>query len=256
MAGNVGGPSCRAVAGARHRTCRKRPCGPSGAAIAGARHRARPKRPCGWSGAGIAGARQRARPNGYGRLRRVQTFSSRRATSGRLSDAAKLSEPAAKTFAPAGVSVGQSRAREGPGRDSRARHLVPRLVPAVIRAHVLDAHERRLGPSQFPPERPANETLALPRHAPVEVVRCEEGEIAPRVPEALDRVVRVPRDVLLVAGEDEEVVAAREFCTAEALDVVVRQEVDALPGPVQPGDELEIPVVEPEWDAEVEERTL
>ena len=40
----------------------------------------------------------------YGTLRRAQTFARRRSTSGLPSEAPKLSAPAAKTFAPAGVS--------------------------------------------------------------------------------------------------------------------------------------------------------
>jgi len=41
---------------------------------------------------------------GYGTLSRVHMFESNRSTSGRPSDAPKLREPAANTFAPAGVS--------------------------------------------------------------------------------------------------------------------------------------------------------
>ena len=59
-----------------------------------------------------------------------------------------------------------------------------------------------------------------------------------------------------MAGKDEQVVAAGELGAAQALEVVVRQEVDALPGPVEPGDELEVPVAEPERNAEIEEGTL
>ena len=44
------------------------------------------------------------RRNGYGTLSRAHTFSSSRATSGRPSEAAKFSAPAAKTFAPDDVS--------------------------------------------------------------------------------------------------------------------------------------------------------
>jgi hypothetical protein len=60
-----------------------------------------------------------------------------------------------------------------------------------------------------------------------------------------------------MAGKDDEVVRVRQLVAGrEGLEVVVGQEVHVLPGAVQPGDEVEIPVAEAERDAEVEERPL
>src|SRR5256886_11021854 len=74
---------------------------------------------------------------------------------------------------------------------------------------------------------------------------------------AADDVVRMTRYVLLVPGEHDQVVPARELvAAANGVEVVVGEEVDAFPGSVQPGDEVEIPVVEAEGNSEVEEWTL
>src|SRR5207302_4737647 len=52
----------------------------------------------------VPGTRRVPQGHVYGTLRRAHTLASRRSTSGCSSDAPKLSEPAAKTFAPEGVS--------------------------------------------------------------------------------------------------------------------------------------------------------
>ena len=79
--------------------------------------------------------------------------------------------------------------------------------------------------------------------------------LPPSVPVALDDVVLVLGHVLGMAREDDEVVRLGQLVAARVrLEVVVGQEVDVLPGPVQPRDKIEIPVAEPVRDAEVEER--
>src|SRR5262245_1485166 len=63
------------------------------------------------------------------------------------------------------------------------------------------------------------------------------------------------RHVLRVTRvHDEDVSSSEHVAVAECRHVVGGEEVDPLPGPVQPGDEVEIPVAEPKRDAEVEER--
>jgi hypothetical protein len=71
----------------------------------------------------------------------------------------------------------------------------------------------------------------------------------------LDHVVLVWRDVFLVSGEDDKVVARRQrLPVTDGTQIVVREEVHRPARPVEPRDELQIPVVEAEWHAEVEER--
>src|SRR5207253_735491 len=145
-------------------------------------------------------------------------------------------------------TVKRPRRRRGTRDDERA------LLLAVIRAHVLDTDDRRLRASQLPPQAAPNERRPAPRHAPVQIVRSQKRQVAADVPVAADDVVRMTRYVLLVPGEHDQVVPARELvAAANGVEVVVGEEVDALPGPVQPGDEVEIPVVEAEGNSEVEE---
>ena len=150
-------------------------------------------------------------------------------------------------------------AEAGPGKRPRRRRRGPHDVRAlprpVVAGRVLHADERRLRPSELPPELHSRQPLSVATHLPEEVVRREEEEIAAQVAIALDDVVRVRRDVLGVAREDDEVVRrCQPIAARERRDVVVREEVDLLPGPVQPGDEVEVPVPEPVRDAEVEKR--
>ena len=84
----------------------------------------------------------------------------------------------------------------------------------MIRSDVLNSHDARLGPPELPPQTAPHELLADAVDAPVEVVRGEKGEVAAGVAVVLDHVVRMPRDVLLVSGKDDEVVAPRELLTA------------------------------------------
>src|SRR5581483_12440315 len=58
-----------------------------------------------------------------------------------------------------------------------------------------------------------------------EVVRGEEGEVAAGVAVGVDQFVDVAGDVLLVAGEDDQAVAAQLARAADALEVVVGEEV-------------------------------
>ena len=89
------------------------------------------------------------------------------------------------------------------------------------------------GRPSFRHSLPRTSSRALPSHLPVHVVRGEEREVAAEVAEARDHVVLVTRHVLLVAGEDDEVVAPRELVAArDRVEVVVGDEVDLLPGPV------------------------
>ena len=103
--------------------------------------------------------------------------------------------------------------------------------------------------------RDADEPRAGAAHLPEEVVRGQEHQVPAQVAVAPQHVVRVLGRVLLVAGEDDEVVRPRERVAApERLQVVVGEHVGALAGPVQPRHEGQVPVLEPERDAEVEVR--
>ena len=63
--------------------------------------------------------------------------------------------------------------------------------------------------------------------------------------------------VLLVSREHEQVVGARErHAGSRGFEVVVGEEIHVLVRPVQPRDELEIPIVEAKGNAEIEERTF
>src|SRR5207244_782473 len=134
--------------------------------------------------------------------------------------------------------------------------LLAGLPLPLVGAGVLNADDARLRPSELPPDRAPHESLSNSVDASVEVVGGEESKVSAVVAVTLDHVVLVTRHVLLVAGEDDEVVALREFVPArQAVEVVVGKEVDRLPGAVEPRDELEVPVVEAKGDAEVEEGT-
>jgi hypothetical protein len=140
-----------------------------------------------------------------------------------------------------------------PGADDRVRGLP---LP-VIRPDVLHADDARLRPSERTPRLPSREPRTDPVDAAVEVVRCEEGEVAAEISVALDHVVGVRRDVLLVAREDDEFVALRELRAArDRVEIVVGEEVRAEPMSVEPCDEVEVPVVEAKRNPEVEIRPL
>src|SRR6185312_637067 len=125
----------------------------------------------------------------------------------------------------------------------------------VVARRPLRADERRFGPAEAPPHRDSPDRVAGAVDLPEEVVRGEEHQVAAEVAVALDDVVDVPGHVLLVAREDDEVVRAAQLVAAlDALEVVVREEVDLLAGPAQPRNEAQVPVVEAEGHAEVEER--
>jgi hypothetical protein len=108
-----------------------------------------------------------------------------------------------------------------PGADDRVRGLP---LP-VIRPDVLHADDARLRLSERTPRLPSREPRTDPVDAAVEVVRCEEGEVAAEISVALDHVVGVRRDVLLVAREDDEFVALRELRAArDRVEIVVGEE--------------------------------
>src|SRR6185436_2074246 len=152
--------------------------------------------------------------------------------------------------------VGKTSACKGPGRGDRARDGVAGLALAVIRSDVLDADDARFRPAKLAPQPATDEVLSHSIDPPVEIVRREKGEVPSVVAVTLDDVVRMTRDVLLVPGEDDKVVTTRELVAARnRLEVVVGEEVNSAAGLVQPRDELEIPVVEAEGNAEVEERS-
>ena len=134
------------------------------------------------------------------------------------------------------VTVPQTGAPEDPGggRGDLVRHVG---VVVAVPVDVLDADERRLGAAEVaPPPRPV-EARAAPLDAIEEVVRREEHEVAAEIAVALDDVVGVGRDVLLVAGEDDQVVRTGEQVAGDALEVVVREDVRLDPPLREPAQE-------------------
>ena len=98
-------------------------------------------------------------------------------------------------------------------------------------AAVLHADQLRLRAAEIAPELDAPDPSILEVDAPEEVVRRQEREVAAEISVALDHVVDVRRDVLLVTREDDRVVARGEVVAArDLLQVLVRDVVAALPG--------------------------
>src|SRR5207237_5520158 len=108
------------------------------------------------------------------------------------------------------VPIHKAGALERPGRRRRTLDDVTRLPLPMIRADVLDADDARFRPAELAPERPPHQSRPDPVDPPVEIVGGKEREIAAEVAVTLDDVVRVARDVLLVPGEHDQVVTARE----------------------------------------------
>src|SRR4051794_2248725 len=120
---------------------------------------------------------------------------------------------------------------EQPRRCGSVRNDVGRRMAAAVVAAVLDADQSSLRPRQVPPELDPPDALALPVDAPEEVVRGEECEITAQVAVALNQVVHVPGHVLLVAGEDDQVVAGGEVLAGtDLIEVIVREEVGLATG--------------------------
>ena len=133
-----------------------------------------------------------------------------------------------------------------------SRDLVSRLPLALVGSDVLHADDARLRASELPPGRASHERLPDSVDTAVEVVGREKSKVSAVVPITLDDVVLVTRDVLLVAGEHDKVVALRQLVPVhDAVEIVVRKEVNRLAGAVEPRDELEVPVVKAERHAEV-----
>src|SRR5207244_2491733 len=91
----------------------------------------------------------------------------------------------------------------------------------------------------------------------VEVVRGEKRKVPACVAVMLDHVVLMSCDVLLVSREDDEVVPPCQLLAAgDGTEIVVGEEVHRSAGPVEPRDELQVPVVEAKRHAEVEKGPL
>ena len=110
----------------------------------------------------------------------------------------------------------------------------------MVPAGVLRSDERRLRPAEVAPRDAADHRVARDLHPVEEVVGREEGEVAAGVPVARDQVVRVGRDVFLVAGEDDQPVAAQLPGAGDALEVVVGDEVRLVATPPVPAQEAEV----------------
>ena len=109
------------------------------------------------------------------------------------------------------------------------------VVLALVVSLVLDPDQAYLGPPERAPLRDPPDAAPLTLDAPEEVRRREEDQVPAAVAVARDQVVRMARDVLVVAGEDDQVVELRQRRRArKPLEVVVGEEIDLLPGPVQP----------------------
>ena len=150
-------------------------------------------------------------------------------------------------------AVAQARAVEGPGLGAGSLHHVRRLHRAVVAGRPLRANQRRLGPAELAPHLHAPEQLPVALDLPEEVVRGQEHQAPAEVAVAPDDVVDVLGHVLLVPGENDQVVRAPQgIAAADPLEVVIREVVDLLARPLQPRDEAQVPVPEAKGDAEVE----
>src|SRR5882762_5250560 len=102
-------------------------------------------------------------------------------------------------------------------------------MAAAVVAAVPDADQLRFRAAEVSPELDAPDPVALAVDAPEEVVGREEREVAAEVAVTLRQVVDGRRDVLLVTGEDDQVVEARQVVAArEPFQVLVGQIVDLL----------------------------
>ena len=88
--------------------------------------------------------------------------------------------------------------------------------------------------------RPARHRVPRDLDPVEEVVGRQEGEVAAGVAVARDQVEGVRRDVLLVAGEDDEPVAAQLPGAREVLEVVVGDEVSSVSAVPVPAQEAEV----------------
>ena len=151
------------------------------------------------------------------------------------------------------LPVGQPGARESPGRRGGVGDVSSLPGPVVAR-RVLHSDEPGFRATQPAPVRHPGDAVSVSPHLPEEVVRREEHQVAAEVAVALDDVVRVLRHVFRVAREDDEVVGRGQLVAGtDGRKVVVGEKVGSPSGPIQPGDEVEIPVAEPVGHAEVEE---
>src|SRR6476659_6681386 len=148
---------------------------------------------------------------------------------------------------------------EEPRRAPRAPHDIRSAVRAVVARPVLDADDRRLGPRmpQAPPLLLAPEHGTAALDPPVEGVGAEERQVAAAVAVLLDEVAFVERHVLVMAGEDEKVVAAEEGRrVANAVEVVVAEEVRVVARGAEPAQERQVIPVEERRHAIAHERPV
>src|SRR6266516_4591667 len=122
----------------------------------------------------------------------------RRARRGRVD----LDPAAAETVAGAQAGVGEEPRR---GRSAGAEQPRPAMAAGVVRP-VLDAAQRGLGPPEIAPLGDAGHHGAVQVDLPEEVVGRQEHEVAAEVAVPGDDVVLVRRHVLVVTGEDDQVV--------------------------------------------------
>src|SRR5947208_4773760 len=112
---------------------------------------------------------------------------------------------------------------------------------ALVPADVLDPDQARLRAAEIAPAALAIDPVAAADDAVEKVVRREEGKIAAGVTKLRDQGVLVRSHVLLMAREDEQVVALREPRAArESLEIVVGDEVGLLVRVREPADDAEV----------------
>ena len=108
--------------------------------------------------------------------------------------------------APEGLPRLQARARERPARSACIGDDHRRLVRAAVGRLVLHADQGCLRAAEIAPQVDQLEARAMTVDAPEEVVRRQEHQVPAEIAVPLDDVVGVPGDVLLMAGEDDQVV--------------------------------------------------
>src|SRR3954466_5846180 len=137
----------------------------------------------------------------------------------------------------AGVEAGAGEQPAGGARADNAVGMVGKggLVPADI----LGSDESGLGAGEIAPARAAGHRVAGDADLVEKVVGREKGEVASQIAVALDHVVDMGGDVLLVPGEDDQAVVAQRW-GARALEIVVGDEVGPVAASPVPAQEAEV----------------
>src|SRR6266487_3689500 len=141
-------------------------------------------------------------------------------------------------------------AEEQPRRDLGVDNDPRLLVLATVVGTILSARQRLLRLSQRPERRGALQKIPMSHGVPIEVVGGEVSEIAAQIAVAAHDPEFGGRDVLVMAGKDDQVICVPESCSARTRgDVTVGEVVDPAIPPRQPVQEVQVVLAEMWGDA-------